>query len=55
MNGEVLSFGNLEVSNDSNLQSYIVVNWEELPSETACFMRLVVAIEMEQQIERKLF
>lgn len=28
MNGEVLSFGDLEVSDDYSLQSYAVVNWE---------------------------
>lgn len=44
VNGEVLGFGDLEVSNDSSLQSYVVVNLEGQPMETIFFRMLVVAI-----------
>lgn len=44
VNGEVLGFGDLEVSNDSSLQSYVVVNLEGQPMEAIFFRRLIVAI-----------
>lgn len=39
VNGEVLGFGDLEVSNDSSLQSYVELKLEGQPMETIFFRR----------------
>lgn len=42
---EVLDFCDVKVSDDSSVQSYVIVNWEGQTGETTFFRRLVVAIE----------
>ena len=44
VNEEALGFANLDVSDDSSLQSYIAVNQEGHPVETIFFRRLVVVL-----------